>query len=226
MDTQANASDRVHRTMISAQVRQIILERILGGDFEPGERLVETRIARELGVSQGSVREALRELEGLGFVDSAPYRGTRVRGHMTDAELASVHPVRAGLEDLAAQTAVPALAADPEPLETPLAAMRLAARAQDLRSYSTQNTAFHRAIVVAAGNSALLVAWESLSVEARLLATTITTVVDLVEAAERHAPILEAVKSGDVDLVCALLRDHQNVYEMLPHEQGKATSRA
>jgi DNA-binding FadR family transcriptional regulator len=76
----------------------------------------------------------------------------------------------------------------------------------DLRAYSTQDTAFHRAIAVAAGNSALLIAWESLSVEARVLATTITTDVDLKDAAERHAPILAAVKAGDVQLVSALLR--------------------
>ena len=205
--------------MLSSQVRQILLEQILRGDYQPGERLVETRLARELGVSQGTVREGLRALEGLGFVESAPYRGVRVRGTMTYQEMAAVHPVRAVLEDLAAKTAVPVLAADPSPLRAELAAMRQAARRGDPRTYSTHNTSFHRVIVVAAGNPALLTAWESLGVEARLLVTTLTTVGDLSEAAERHAPILAGVEAGDIDTVCELLRQHQLVYEELPHNQ-------
>jgi DNA-binding GntR family transcriptional regulator len=211
----------VSRTMmLGAQVRQILLEQILRGDHQPGERLVETRLAKELGVSQGTVREALRALEGLGFVESAPYRGVRVRGPMSYQEVAAVHPVRAVLEDLAATTAVPALAADPSPLRAALAAMRHAAWANEARSYSAHNTSFHRVIVVASGNPALLTAWESLGVEARSLITTLTTVSDLTEAAERHAPILAAVEAGDVDRVRALLREHQNVYEHLPHDQA------
>jgi len=214
--------DAVQRSMVSEQARQIILEQILAGDYEPGERLVETRISRELGVSQGSVREALRSLEGLGFVESAPYRGTRVRGRMTEAELSSVHPVRAVLEDLAAQTSVPALSADATPLIEALSGMRQAARDGDMRTYSTQNTAFHRAIVVAAANPALLIAWESLSVEARLLATTMTTVVDLPLAAELHGPILAAIERGDVAETSRLLREHQHVYQTLPHQQRRS----
>ena len=210
--------------MLSSQVRQILLEQILRGDYQPGERLVETRLARELGVSQGTVREGLRALEGLGFVESAPYRGVRVRGAMTYQEMAAVHPVRAVLEDLAAKSAVPVLATDPSPLRAELAAMRQAARRRDPRTYSTHNTSFHRVIVVASGNPALLTAWESLGVEARLLVTTLTTVDDLSEAAERHAPILAAVEIGDVDRVCELLRQHQQIYEVLPHNQAQGVA--
>jgi DNA-binding GntR family transcriptional regulator len=208
--------------MLSSQVRQILLEKILQGDYQPGERLVETRLARELGVSQGTVREGLRALEGLGFVESTPYRGVRVRGSMTYEEMAAVHPVRAVLEDLAAKTAVAVLAKDPTLLRAELAAMRQAALANDPRAYSAHNTTFHRVIVAASGNAALLTAWESIGVEARLLITTMTTVPDLTEAAERHAPILEAVERGDVELVCALLREHQNTYQTLPHGHSEA----
>ncbi|UQX88979.1 GntR family transcriptional regulator [Jatrophihabitans telluris] len=211
--------------MLSSQVRQILLEKILQGDYQPGERLVETRVARELGVSQGTVREGLRALEGLGFVESTPYRGVRVRGSMTYEEMAAIHPVRAVLEDLAAKTAVPALARDSSPLRAELEAMREAARANDPRAYSDHNATFHRVIVASSGNTPLLTAWESLGVEARLLVTTMTTVPNLTEAAERHVPILEAVERGDIELVSALLREHQHTYEALPHSNSAAISR-
>jgi DNA-binding GntR family transcriptional regulator len=63
---------------IRDQVRRTLTERILAGHYKPGDRLVETQIARELGTSQGSVREALRELEASRLVESNPRRSTRV----------------------------------------------------------------------------------------------------------------------------------------------------
>ena len=41
------------RTMYRAQIKEVLLERILNGAYQPGERIVETRVAREFGVSQG-----------------------------------------------------------------------------------------------------------------------------------------------------------------------------
>jgi len=202
----------VRRAMIGSQVRDIILERIVGGDYASGERLVETRIARELGVSQGSVREALRALEGLGYVESAPYRGTRVRQAMTREEALALRPVRAVLEQLAVETAVPVLAQQPGPLRATMADMRKAARAGDVKRYAHASTDFHRVLVHASGNAALVTAWESLGVDSRMLATTMTSVADLKSAAERHAPILEAVLAGDVKRAAHLLGEHQEYY--------------
>jgi DNA-binding GntR family transcriptional regulator len=62
------AAMSIARTVLREQVRDVLLERILRGDLEPGERLVETRLARELGTSQAPVREALRDLELLRLV--------------------------------------------------------------------------------------------------------------------------------------------------------------
>ena len=92
------------RRILREQVKEVLLERILSGAYLPGERLVETRIAQELGTSQAPVREALRELEQLRFVESVPYRGAHVREVSLD-ELAEVYPVRAAIEEVAARAA-------------------------------------------------------------------------------------------------------------------------
>src|SRR6185295_18283513 len=94
------------------QIREHILEGIVSGRWKPGERIVERRIATELQVSQTPVREALRELETLRLIESAPNKGVRVR-RLTAAELRESYPVRAGLEQVAAELAAPRLAADP-----------------------------------------------------------------------------------------------------------------
>src|SRR5687768_8392483 len=91
----------IARTVLREQVKDVLLERILRGELEPGERLVETRLARELGTSQAPVREALRDLELLRLVESEPFRGSRVRA-VDDSQLLPVFPVRAALEELAA----------------------------------------------------------------------------------------------------------------------------
>src|SRR3954464_8717306 len=98
------------------QVKRLLLERILAHQYAPGDRLVETRIAQELGVSQAPVREALRELETLRFVESAPFKGAWVR-EVSDAELAEIYPIRAALEDVAARAAAERLAGKVAPLE-------------------------------------------------------------------------------------------------------------
>ena len=76
----------ISRTVLADQVRDRLLEAILAGHYPPNSRIVETRVARELGTSQAPVREALRGLEALGVVEIHPYRGARVR-HPSTREL-------------------------------------------------------------------------------------------------------------------------------------------
>src|SRR4051794_1123165 len=99
----------VNRTVLSEQIKDVLMQRIVEGFYEPGQRVVELRIAEEFGVSQAPVREALRELEILRLVESEPFRGARVRAVRAD-EIAESYPVRAALEELAAKLAAERLA--------------------------------------------------------------------------------------------------------------------
>src|SRR5438874_12015375 len=107
MTTAARTNRRTEgfgRTSLREQVRDLLLDRIVAGEYPPGARLVETRIAQELGVSQAPVREALRDLEQLGCIVHEPFRGCSVRAFSAD-ELIEAFPVRAALEALAARLA-------------------------------------------------------------------------------------------------------------------------
>ena len=84
------------RSSLREQIKDVILERIVGGEYRPGDRLVESRISQELEVSQSSVREALRDLEQLGCVVYEFNRGCSVRAFSSD-ELLEAYPVRAAL---------------------------------------------------------------------------------------------------------------------------------
>lgn len=85
-------------------VREEIQRRILSGESRPGERVAQQSLAKELGVGQGTVREALVELQWLGLVDSVDRLGVFV-GSLDAARLCEAYEVRECLEGLAARRA-------------------------------------------------------------------------------------------------------------------------
>ncbi len=195
------------RTSLRTQIKEILLARILNGEYKPGERLVELQIAQEFGTSQAPVRESLRELEALGFVESMPYRGTRVRA-VTKAELAEIYPVRAALEEIAAQAAAHRLKGNVALLAAEIDAMHREADKGDLYEEVRHDVEFHRLIVEASGNRVLQDVWKSLHIQARTLISVVTTEMDPHELAERHRPVLEALAAGDSELAGKIIRQH------------------
>jgi DNA-binding GntR family transcriptional regulator len=204
-------SSSVTRVVLREQVKELILERILNGTYTPGERLVETRIATELGTSQAPVREALRDLEILRFVESEPFRGSRVR-EVSQEELTEIYPVRAAIEEVAAREAATRLGGDVDALEAELDAMHQAADANDLHAQVEHDVAFHRLIVEASGNSILLETWLSLGIGPRTIVTALRTGLDGHEIAERHRPVLEALRARDPEAAGTALRRHVAQY--------------
>ena len=214
----------ISRTVLREQVKDVLLQRIVNGDLKPGERLVETRIASELGTSQAPVREALRDLELLRMVESEPFRGARVRA-FGDEELVEVYPVRAALEELAAKEATRRLAGDVAALELEVDAMREAARVGDVSALVRHDIGFHRRMVEAAGNPVLEQCWKSLGVEGRITISLYGTYVEPEEAAERHAPILEAIRSGKPGAAGREARRHIEEFARIARRRAKAAAR-
>lgn len=188
------------------QIREHILEGIVSGRWQPGERIVERRIAVELEVSQTPVREALRELESLRLIESAPNKGVRVR-NLTADDLKESYPVRAGLEQVAAELACGRLAADTGALEREVAALREADRAGDGEAQVRHTVAFHREIVRAAGNGVLLHTWESLGVEVWTALSIRWFSPEQRSHAQEHQEIVDAFRRRDPK-IGALLKTH------------------
>lgn len=201
--------------MLRDQLREILLAGILEGRYAPGERLVETQIAEQLGVSKAPVREAIRELEILGMVVSEPFRGARVR-EVSERELAESYPVRSAIEEVAARAAFPTLHADPSGLEAEIKAMEDAAAAGDLHNVLIHDVQFHRLIVEASGNSVLEKTWRSLRVEARTLITIIKDQIELEKIAPSHEPVVEAFRSTNAIQAGEVLRAHIDFYAPKP----------
>ncbi|MGH3239758.1 MAG: GntR family transcriptional regulator [Spirillospora sp.] len=199
------------RTGLAGQIREFIVDGISSGRWQPGERVVERRIAAELGVSQGPVREALRQLEAERLIESLPNRGARVR-EFTERDLAEIFPVRAGLERTAVELALPALsgcldAACLDALEEHNRLLGKAARDGDLPEQMRLSIAFHRAIVESAGNRLLVSVWEGLGIE---LWTTLSLRLhhtEIYSKSAEHAELIDAFRRRD-PLAPQLLHDH------------------
>ena len=196
------------RSNLREQIKDVILQRIVTGAYPPGARLVETRIAQELGVSQAPVREALRDLEQLGCIVHEPFRGCSVRAFSAE-ELLEAFPVRAALEALAARLAAERMTEDEllrlaEMLET----MRDAARRGDAHDQSQANASFHATIVRAARNATLERQWSFLEPYSRTYLTVSQPGLDLRALSERHVPILEALRARDGEAAAEAMHRH------------------
>jgi DNA-binding GntR family transcriptional regulator len=198
----------LERRVFREEIRETLIEDILRGRLAPGARIVETRIAQQLGVSQGPVREALRDLELLGFVVSSPFRGTQVRQISTD-DLLEIYPIRAALEGVAARGAALRLdASEFEQLEEMLSHMRSAAASDDAHAQASADAGFHHIIIKASGNRMLEQLWQSMRLSITTCVTYAMTHRSLDEITERHVPLLEALRSRDPNRAEAEIRRH------------------
>lgn len=204
MDSKATIS----RGTLSDRIKDRLLQEILAGHYAPGARIVETRLARQLGVSQAPVREALRDLEAVGLVEITAYQGARVR-RPGKADLLEAFGVRAELEALGARLALGRLGdEDLEELQGYVDEMRAAASVGDRRGEARIDATFHARVVEIAGNRTLERVWRSLEPVSRTYITLDVPGVDTLAIAELHQPILDALRAKDPDQAAVAVHRH------------------
>lgn len=145
------------RERIVVRLRQAII----AGELPPKTRLLEPELARQLNVSRTPLREAIRQLEAEGFVETAPRLGSFVSA-ISPQDMEDLYALRAVIEGLAARQA----AENPDPakrklLETSLAA--LAGRTGNYRHYHEISGQFHDIIVGLSGNRRLQGIYQSVA---------------------------------------------------------------
>jgi len=207
---QMSVSEERHlpRVVLSDRVKEYIVEAVLNGDLKPGERIVESSMARELGVSQAPVREAIRDLVLLGFLESEPYKGTSVRS-FTYEELWETYTVRAALESLAARLAATHLTAeDADRLQGILDEMLEAAHREDRDRLVRLDNRFHETILTISRNKTLHQLWKTLQFGTWSIVTYRKSSYEPAYLAARHVELLEALKGGDPEKAAHAMQHH------------------
>lgn len=199
------------RTLLSDQAYDLVRRSILEGTLQPGTRIVESELARQLGVSQAPVREAVKRLVHEGLVTSMPRRGSYVR-QISDEEAGHAREVRGLLEETAARQAVMHFDEGVRArLEELVAGMReAAASGPDLAAFRVLDMAFHRSVIELSGNTFLPRLWAVM--EPSLLSLRIVGDPgfpgDWNEMAESHQRLIEVLADGNRGRAAAAFLNH------------------
>lgn len=184
---------------LTDQVSDVIKQLILSGELSPGDRVVEQKIARQLGVGQNAVREALIELTHMGYVRRVPNIGTFVTQlNRSDAE--KISQVRSALEtlvvDLVAQRSQNG-ELDLGEAQDLLKKMRKAAGRADVAAFYDYDLQFHRMLWTLADNDYLSQLLEQIVVPLFAFFLIIKNPVEradyLLEAVEHHEHVVHAL---------------------------------
>jgi DNA-binding GntR family transcriptional regulator len=196
---------------------------IYAGRFKPGDPVRELQLARELRVSQTTVREALLQLEHAGLVEREANRGTRIT-RLSDEDVRERVAVRIVLETQAAVEAAARLTAgDLAWLEKCKNQLAAAIRRNAYYEAAKADFAFHRLIWVASGNQTLCRILEDLTAPlfAFISVRLSETLTDLKKRVGSHDPIFEALKSRRPAAVRAAIREHLTAAYLHPAQKGK-----
>ncbi|MGP4030698.1 GntR family transcriptional regulator [Pseudarthrobacter sp. 1C304] len=186
---------------------------IVSGELGPGDKLNEPPLAERLGISRPPLREALRVLESERLLEQTPRRGYRVVS-MTDADVEEIYSLRRALEMFALDLLL--ARRDPgafDALDPIMAAMRAAAKRGDSAGVVRANVLFHTGIVEAAGHGRLTDAYRTLMLQMQLsmaanVRSEARTKGDLGKGCDRHAALLECLRSGDADRIRREFAEH------------------
>ena len=178
-----------------------------------GDRLIETEIAQNLGVSRVPVREALRVLESQGVVVNEPYRGIRLMS-VTAERIDHIIEVRLSLETTAASSAIRQgrnRAADGSGMDRLIDEMSRHAEANDLYRFAIADTAFHRVMCGLAGNPVLMSLWDMLARQMTIIFGLAALGKPVGRIIEEHRTLLAVFHSGDIEATARAIEDHISV---------------
>jgi DNA-binding GntR family transcriptional regulator len=191
------------------RVLDLLREAIISGEFKPGQSVVESEVAAQLGVSRAPVREAIQTLSAEGLVEIMPYRGSVVRS-LTRRDIEELYSLRAVLERFAIQRVIQRH--DPESiaqLKQHFDAMLSAAQQGDLNLVNQVDRHFHDTLIAASDHHLLAMTWSNVSMRVRqVMALRNRKNSDLTQIAYNHLPIIEAIEAQDIPLAMTLIERH------------------
>ena len=198
-DTHFSAIEPVSlRDLVTGAIREAILD----GKLSPGERIVESRLAKQMKVGQSAVREALQELEFQGFVLRVANKGAFVTDFSL-RDIRDIYRVRMELEGFAAQLAKERGGPSDEDvrhMEQAIARMQQGADEGDFWRFSRSDLEFHEVIWRSSGNRYVEKALRAVATPQFsyvLIRSFRHTRLDLSAITQQHREILENFKTAE-----------------------------
>lgn len=196
------------RTLLSERVRDGLIDAIASGELGPGTSLDEQQLAERYGASRTPVREALRQLQASGLVETSGRRTLVAR--LTSERIMEMFETMAEIEAICVRLATYRMT----PIERS-ALMRIheatasAVENGDVDGYDRLNRAFHEALYRATHNQFL--AEQALSVRMRLAAyrrVQLRQQGRLPRSRTEHEQVMSAMNEGDAETAARRMRAH------------------
>jgi DNA-binding GntR family transcriptional regulator len=182
-------------------------ERILDGDLQPGERLVEAHLAEELDLSRTPVREALGRLNAEELV-ARDENGSLIVRVPSPREVNEIYLIREVLDGLAARLAAERISA-PELIVAETTIERFREGSDNTAAVIGANIAFHDILYEATGNDRLMRLGQAVNDFVRLVSRQpMSTPARRGEIADEHEAVVNAVRERDGDRAEQLMREH------------------
>ncbi|HME42046.1 MAG TPA: GntR family transcriptional regulator [Syntrophorhabdales bacterium] len=196
-------------TTIRRKVHAYLREQILGGEIGPHERLIEARIAKEIGTSRTPVREALHTLEMEGLLESIPRVGYKVNT-ISDKEVEEICEIRTAIETLAVRWAIEkAHKKLVNNLRKNIAATEQRVVQGEVRAYVDLDAQFHEIIAGLSGSKRLLELAQALRRHmVRYRVQSIYAPDNVLRGINGHKAILAAIETGDMKMASKAVRSH------------------
>lgn len=202
--------EKEKRSTLPGQVANQIREAIKSGKLKPGDRLIETVLAREMNIGRNAVREAIRYIEKEGLIVTTPFKGAQVV-EMSKNDLKDIYDVRNALETLALNTL--AVKIDNEKnkvLDAVLKEMKAVSKKGNLQAIIDVDLKFHRTLCELSENKVLLEAWSAISNRLRAFIANGDGLYgeDTPEVTlGTHYPVIDAIKNSDFKLAVRILNE-------------------
>ena len=201
------------RATLAAEVRAEIERLIVEGAIGAGEKLNELTLSAAMGISRGTVREAIRSLADSGLIELVPNRGAFVR-RATLAEVRDLYDLRCAIFAMACRAAARRVAEGEEPklaarLRANLTKMRAAHESGTRRGYYDLNIAFHGMLMEASANARAGKVYDALVREMHLFRRKgLSIATNIARSIAEHDAIVEAVEAGDPEAARAAADAH------------------
>jgi DNA-binding GntR family transcriptional regulator len=203
------ATHLLSRQSIPESLRDSLRERILSGEFEEGEALVQDAIAEEYGVSRMPVREALRQLEAMGLIAMRTHRGAVVTTIPTE-EVEELFELRATLEsDILARAIARMTDEDIEAARAILADLEASYDQGDMANWGGLNWAFHQRLYLPSRRVRTLAILDAINLQIeRYIRVHLVMTGGLEAAQQEHRELLRLCALREGDRAAAFLKEH------------------
>ncbi len=203
-------SGEISHTSLPEAVYGLLRRRILNNEYGAGERLVEAKIAEELGVSRTTIRSALRDLASENLVEINKRRGcfvARMDPQDVGDSCFARYLLEAGVASENLDWITPAVL---EQLEEQIERMKVAALDADMAAIVDADTAFHGIIMAAGGRSRVTELWHMLDGQmGSLMRSSMDQQgIDMGEIVQRHREVIASLETRQASVVQQAIKEH------------------